>query len=101
MYKNFEGVLLFGVPIYGAVLLTTAWRANARVTTIQNLPKILAGIGALFFAASDALIAVDKFYSPIQHAKLYVMSTYYIAQLGITLSVIDHEVVQKYPVKSN
>lgn len=101
MFKNFEGVLIFGVPIYGAVLLTTAWRANARAVGVKNLPKLLAGIGALFFVASDSFIAFDKFYSPIQYAKIYVMSTYYIAQLGITLSVIDHEVMQKHSTKSN
>lgn len=92
MFKNFEGILLFGVPIYSALLLSMCWRANARIQ-ITNLPKILAAIGGVCFVASDSLIAFDMFYSPIEHSKIWVMSTYYIAQMGITLSILDHEVM--------
>jgi alkenylglycerophosphocholine hydrolase len=96
MFPNFEGVLIFGVPIYMTLLLTMAWRANARLQSSKNLPKLLAGLGGLFFVISDGLIGFDKFYTPIKYSKVFIMITYYIAQLGITLSVLDHEIV---PVK--
>lgn len=101
MFKNFEGVLMFGVPIYTALLLTMGWRANARVTNVNHLPKLLGAIGAILFVISDSLIGVDAFYSPIKHAKIWIMITYYAAQLGITLSTLDHDIRPKTSVKSN
>lgn len=101
MFKNFEDILIVGVPVYSVILLTMAWRAHARIQTAQNLPKVLCAIGGIFFVISDGLIAFDKFYSPIQCAHTFVMITYYVAQLGITLSIIDHEVAPKGSEKSN
>jgi YhhN family len=48
-----------------------------------------AAIGGFVFAVSDSLIAIDMFYSKIPHAKVLIMVTYYIAQFGITLSILD------------
>lgn len=101
MFKNFKGVLIVGVPLYCTLLLTMGWRANARLEGVQNLPKLLAAFGGIFFIASDALIAFNMFYSTIPHVDFLVMSTYYIAQLGISLSVLDHEVIPKSLTKSN
>jgi uncharacterized membrane protein YhhN len=77
-----------------------AWRANARVTSACNLPKLFAAIGGISFVVSDALIAFDKFYTPIEHSKIMVMVTYYVAQLGFTLATLDHELLTKKSVKS-
>lgn len=101
MFNNFMGVLIYGVPIYGCFLITMVWRASARIQNIQNLPKILCAIGAISFAVSDGLIAFNKFYSPIEYSDISIMLTYYVAQLGITLSILDHEVMPKSSVKSN
>lgn len=100
LFPNFEGVLLYGVPVYMTLLLTMAWRANARISSAFNLPKIFAGLGGLFFAVSDGLIGFDKFYTPIQYSKIMIMVTYYVAQLGITLSILDHEILTKKSAKS-
>jgi uncharacterized membrane protein YhhN len=101
MYKNFDDILKIGVPIYATLLLTMAWRANSRVQNSKNLPKLFCAVGAILFVVSDGLIAFSMFYSPIKYSKIYIMVTYYIAQLGITLSIIDHEVRPKSSVKSN
>jgi len=87
------GVLAKGVPIYASLLLGMAWRANARVENTTNLPKLLGAVGAIFFLISDSFLSFNMFYSPIKHSDLVVISTYYIAQLGITLTVLDHEVM--------
>lgn len=50
---------------------------------------------------SCLLPAFDKFYSPIPYSKIWVMSTYYIAQFAIAISVLDHEVMTKKSAKSN
>lgn len=101
MFNNFTGVLVYGVPIYGCFLMTMVWRANARIQGIQNLPKLFCAIGAVSFAVSDGIIAFNKFYTPIGHSDTLIMLTYYVAQLGITLSVTDHEVMPKSSAKSN
>lgn len=77
------------------------WRALSRVQ-LSNLPKILAAIGAVFFVLSDGVIAFSMFYSSIQYSRIIIMATYYIAQFGITLSTLDHQVTRpKSSVKSN
>lgn len=101
MFKNFEGILVFGVPIYCLLLLTMGWRSNARIQNMKNLPKIFCGIGGILFVISDSLIAFDKFYAPIKYSGILIMVTYYIAQLGITLSILDHEMRPAKIEKSN
>lgn len=100
MFKNLDGILLFGVPIYCILLMTTGWRAAARVQSTQNLPKLICAFGAIMFCISDFLIAFNKFYMPITHAQILVMVTYYAAQFGLAMSTIDHEVLMKSPSKS-
>nr|XP_023399354.1 lysoplasmalogenase [Loxodonta africana] len=48
-----------------------------------------AGLGALLFTISDAVLAWDAFAQPLPHAHLVVMTTYYAAQALITLSAIS------------
>ena len=52
----------------------------------------LAFVGALIFAISDSIIALNKFYlsNPLPHG--YVMMTYYGAQLLMTSSILCYEV---------
>ncbi|CRK91658.1 CLUMA_CG005308, isoform A, partial [Clunio marinus] len=101
MFKNMEGILIFAVPIYCILLLTMGWRANARLQNLQNLPKLFTAIGAILFIISDGLIAFNMFYAPVKYSGILIMSTYYMAQLGITLSILDHDVTPKSTVKSN
>lgn len=48
----------------------------------------LAVLGAITFMLSDTGIAVDKFLRPFVHRDFWVMSSYYLAQLLITLSFV-------------
>lgn len=98
-YNNMTGVLLYGIPFYVSLLLTMTWRSIARVDSLENLPKILGGFGGFFFAISDSLIAFDMFYTPIKYSNFLIISTYYIAQLGITLTILDHGVVTSHEKK--
>ena len=52
-------------------------------------------LGGILFATSDALLALDRFVTPLAHSQILVMTTYYAAQLLIALSVVDsHEDVE-------
>ncbi|XP_063705251.1 lysoplasmalogenase TMEM86A [Culicoides brevitarsis] len=92
-YMNLPTILQMGLPIYGVLLLTMCWRALARATDnpcdMKNFPKLACALGAVLFVISDSLIAFDKFYIPLSFAQLAIMITYYAAQLGITLSIVE------------
>lgn len=47
------------------------------------------GLGSILFVISDSIIAFDKFYTPVSNAQVGIMVTYYVAQFGIALSVIE------------
>ncbi|WP_341890481.1 lysoplasmalogenase family protein, partial [Variovorax sp. YR752] len=40
-------------------------------------------VGACFFMLSDALLAINRFVSPLPLASLWVLATYYAAQMLI------------------
>jgi hypothetical protein len=76
------------MALYGTLLLTTAWRAMARINGFFSL---LTALGALIFVASDTLIAVNKFAFTVPYSQTLIMSTYFAAQYLIGLSVLgDH-----------
>ncbi|XP_070508079.1 lysoplasmalogenase TMEM86A [Chironomus tepperi] len=89
IFKNFNGIFMIAIPIYSLLLETMVWRACARVINIKSIPQICCALGAVSFIISDCLIAVNMFYKPMHNAQIYIMVTYYLAQLGITLSVLD------------
>lgn len=54
---------------------------------------LLTALGAACFVLSDTLIAINKFISPFEWAGLSIMSTYYLAQLMITLGICRHQIL--------
>ncbi|MFV8332479.1 lysoplasmalogenase [Flavobacterium sp. GSP14] len=46
-------------------------------------------IGAIVFVASDSILAFDKFYAPLQHSALLIMSTYLVAQFLIVVGILE------------
>ena len=45
-------------------------------------------IGAIVFVASDSLLALDKFYAPLQYSSLLIMATYLLAQYMIVIGIL-------------
>lgn len=86
------GPLVIGVPVYNILLMTAVWRAMARVQFFEDLwtwTKLCSCAGTLLFAVSDGCIALHRFVTPIAYSQALIMVTYYAAQLGIALSVVD------------
>jgi uncharacterized membrane protein YhhN len=52
------------------------------------LPAPLAGLGALLFVFSDAVIAVDKFRQPVPFRGPIICVTYYVGQVLIAASLL-------------
>jgi len=95
LYPGLHGIMVYLVLLYIALLALTAWRAVARVQFFADLwtwTKLCAFAGSLLFVLSDFVIAVDKFRHPVPYSHPIIMLTYYAAQLGITLSVVDSQV---------
>ncbi|CAG9856748.1 unnamed protein product [Phyllotreta striolata] len=92
LLPDLYGVFVVGVPIYVFVIATMLWRAIARVQFFEDLwtwSKLCTCAGSILFALSDFLIGIDRFKYKIEYSQALIMSTYYAAQVGIALSVID------------
>jgi len=77
------------VTVYVGVIAAMAFAATSRAAT-PGTPApsgVLAATGALWFLASDAILALDRFVRPLPRAHAWVMLTYYAAQTCIAASV--------------
>lgn len=92
---NLTGVMLYLVGAYITLISVMAWRAVARVQLFDDLwtwTKLCGCAGAIAFVVSDTILAFDRFVVPLPYAHPLVMLTYYAAQFGIALSVVDSQV---------
>ena len=94
IYPGLTGVMTWLALIYIALLVLMFWRAVARAMQIlvnrKFLPLALSLMaGGLCFVVSDFVIAFDKFRFSVPLSDYIIMITYYAAQLGISLSVIQ------------
>lgn len=78
------------VCVYMGVIMTMGWLATLRALGGEVAPEsgLLAMGGAFAFMASDGTLASDRFARPFRGAQIVVMSTYYAAQILLTLSAV-------------
>ena len=74
------------VAAYVAVIALMAAQAIGRATVLRDAQSIAVALGACIFMLSDSLIAVNRFVTPIPLAGLWVLSSYYLAQILIVLN---------------
>jgi len=79
------------VPVYCYILVILAM-ATAAIAGRDN--HMLIGLGAVLFLISDALIAVNRFGTPVPAAAYWIMATYYGAQWLLTRDARIPGVVQ-------
>jgi len=82
------GDLRPAVVAYVVAICTMVWRAAARVGR-SGAPRAgeWAGLaGAIFFALSDTLIALDRFHGPVPYARVPIILLYWTGQAGIAWS---------------
>lgn len=92
MQVYFVGVFAVAAPCYSVLIGTMLWRALSRLTLDADFwqwTSIASCFGASLFAISDGLLGVDRFAGGVPYVRLLVMLTYYSAQLGISVSVVD------------
>ena len=83
LFNGLNPVLRFAVAAYVIVIALMAAQAIGRATVLRDKASLGVAVGAGFFMLSDALLATNKFAQPLPMAQLWVLGTYYIAQILI------------------
>ena len=73
---------------YVLVIALMAAQAIGRATTLRDAPSLLVAVGAGFFMLSDSLLATNRFVTPLPMAQVWVLSTYYAAQVLIVWGML-------------
>lgn len=81
------GRLRGAVLLYAAGLLVMGWQAAELHLTLATTGTLLALVGATLFVVSDSVLAFNRFVRPFHAAQAVVLSTYFVAQWMIALSV--------------
>ena len=68
-----EGIIRNGVCIYALLICTMFYFALMQRSSLFAL-------GAVLFVFSDFILAWNKFVEPIEHSRILIMTTYYLAQ---------------------
>ena len=76
------------VTAYVITILLMAWQALGRWSILTNSGALLAALGAISFAISDSVLALDRFRAEFRSARLIVLTTYWGAQWLIAMSVV-------------
>jgi uncharacterized membrane protein YhhN len=86
------GALRIPVVLYIGVITSMAWQGWARFLRVRTPGSARAAWGALFFLASDGVLAVNKFRGPLGDratVTIAILGTYLVAQWLIASSVGD------------
>ncbi|MCX7239730.1 MAG: lysoplasmalogenase [Burkholderiales bacterium] len=78
-----DSVLKAAVATYVCVIALMASQAVGRATVLGTPAARSVALGTCVFMLSDTLIAINKFVSPIALAPLWILATYYAAQMLI------------------
>ncbi|XP_076274145.1 lysoplasmalogenase TMEM86A-like [Rhynchophorus ferrugineus] len=89
LLPSLPAVYIIPMSLYGILICTCVWRAAVRLNVNPTVIRLITFIGTVLFVISDFTIAVDKFMFPLPYAQILIMSTYYLAQLAIALSVTE------------
>ncbi len=77
------------VAAYVLVIALMAAQAIGRSVVLRDRASVWVALGAALFMLSDALLATDRFVMTLPYGRLWVLSTYYAAQILIARHVLD------------
>ena len=83
------GAMKVPVALYILVILTMGWRAGVRIYAV-DVPTpgaVIALVGAILFILSDLILALNRFVRPFASARATNLTTYFVGQACIALSV--------------
>ncbi|WP_119343385.1 lysoplasmalogenase [Facilibium subflavum] len=76
------------VAVYIVIIALMVSISISNLIAYQNLTSLLMALGAIFFMASDSILAWDQFKERLKHEPVLVMANYYLAQWLIALSIV-------------
>lgn len=90
MRSQGENKLVIPVMVYGTVISMMLYAA---VSTLYNpawktSSALFVSLGALLFCVSDAILAWNKFVSPLTNGRVWNISLYYLGQIGLIAGII-------------
>lgn len=91
LWPHLPPALTTPVLVYAAVLASMAAQAAVVWRRRRDRAAALAAAGSLFFVASDSMLAVESFVTPLAAGPLLVLATYWIAQSLIGGSTASSE----------
>ncbi|MFI5447440.1 lysoplasmalogenase family protein [Polaromonas sp. UC242_47] len=83
LWPHLSPLLKGAVAAYVLVITLMAAQAIGRALVLRDQASVAVAVGAGFFMLSDALLATNRFVQPLPLAQLWVLSTYYVAQILI------------------
>ena len=86
LWKHLDN-LKIPVIVYSLALALMSWFALSRYFELNDDKSLYAFLGSISFLASDSLLAFNKFKSPFSFSEILILSTYFLAQWLIALSV--------------
>ncbi|HAA14140.1 MAG TPA: hypothetical protein DCE41_21580 [Cytophagales bacterium] len=78
------------VVLYALVITVMLLAAAGRGKYTHPTSFIFVLLGAVFFALSDSMIAINRFVNPLEQGSLLIMSTYILGQWLITEGLLRH-----------
>jgi uncharacterized membrane protein YhhN len=78
-----DPVLKIAVAAYVTVISLMAAQAIGRAFVTGDPSSCWVAVGACVFMVSDSLIAINKFVTPVALSSLWILATYYCAQMLI------------------
>ena len=94
---NVEGVFRIAISIYMLVILAMSCSAMF----VCGKGWWLIAMGTVIFVASDSIIAWNLFAEPIPNALFWIMSSYYVAQGLLGLSILSGVLSDLKPIKTD
>lgn len=88
LFPGLGPVLQVAVAAYAVVIALMAAQAIGRATVLRDPAAVAVAVGAVLFMLSDALLAINRFATPLPLAQLWVLGTYYAAQLLIASQAV-------------
>ena len=76
-----DPVLKVAVAAYVGVISLMVAQAIGRATVLRDTDSRAVALGACVFMLSDSLIAINRFVQPLPIVSLWVLTTYYAAQI--------------------
>jgi len=85
-----ENGLVVPVITYGTVISVMLYAAMSTIfnPAWKTHASFFVSLGAFLFCASDAILAWNRFVSPIRNGRAWNISLYYLGQIGIIAGVI-------------